>query len=186
MTKSTEVGLRGELQKSQKLVQNCHPLIPEAKAKAAAEAEAEAEAKAEAVAKTKAEAEAKATSFAQISYQQGGYTPSELCVDKSQTAAEGPSISGMLSLDIGVTCCYDEDSLDPTNAHRPGCASAKTYDEAVAQCAANSNSVLCTNEQLTKSMARYQKGHIGLGCGFDGYYNWVRDPCPKAAAEAMP
>ena len=28
MTKSTEVGLRGELQKSQNFWQNCHPLIP--------------------------------------------------------------------------------------------------------------------------------------------------------------
>ena len=28
MTKSTEVGLRGDLQKSQNFWQNCHPLIP--------------------------------------------------------------------------------------------------------------------------------------------------------------
>ena len=97
-------------------------------------------------------------------------TPSVQCVDRSQTTYGGGPVTGLASTDIAVTCCYDADSLAVSNVHRPGCASRNTYEEAVAHCA-SSNSVLCSNEQYKLSIGAVK------GCGFDGYFNWIRDPC---------
>ena len=100
-------------------------------------------------------------------------TPSVQCVDRSQTTYGGGPVtppSALASTDIAVTCCYDADIVTASNIHRPGCASRNTYEEAVAHCA-SSNSVLCSNEQFKLSIGAVK------GCGFDGYFNWIRDPC---------
>jgi len=100
------------------------------------------------------------------------------CQSDSSNQAAYQEFSGKHVLDIGIRCCYEDESgnvngWSPTsdcNGKGLDNVEPATYDEAVSLCSANGMRLCTKTEMLDRVTER-------TGCWFDCAYIWVEDEC---------
>jgi len=96
--------------------------------------------------------------------------------NESQARLKNNYVAQGWGYNIAVSCC----SLDATSGARPDCnigrtviGGGATFDEAAAICS-NAGYRLCTRTEIEDDLT------AGLGCSYDGFYNWVNTSCEPA------